>query len=45
VEGILLRRDSESKLVISIELIQRSLAISVCNFDVEAVARSSEVAA
>lgn len=45
VEGILLRRDSESKLVISIELIQRSLAISVCNFDLEAVARSSEVAA
>lgn len=37
VEGILLRRDSASKLVISIELIQRSLAVSVCNFDVEPV--------
>lgn len=45
VEGILLRRDSESKLVISIELIQRSLAISVCNFDVEPVTSCSPVAA
>jgi len=41
VEGILLRRDSERKLVISIQLIQRSLAISVCNFDVEPVTNYS----
>jgi transcription antitermination factor NusG len=45
VEGILLRRDSESKLVISIELIQRSLAVSVCNFDVEPVASYAGIAA
>jgi transcription antitermination factor NusG len=38
VEGILLGRDSDSKLVISIELIQRSLAVSVYNFDVEPIA-------
>jgi transcription antitermination factor NusG len=44
VEGILLRRDSEHKLVISIELIQRSLAISVCNFDVEPVANCAGLA-
>jgi hypothetical protein len=31
-------RDSDSKLVISIELIQRSLALSVYNFDVEPIA-------
>ena len=37
VEGILVGRDSDSKLVISIELIQRSLAVSVYNFDVEPV--------
>ena len=37
VEGILVGRDSASKLVISIELIQRSLAVSVYNFDVEPV--------
>src|SRR5207253_3143423 len=37
VEGILIGRDSGSKLVISIELIQRSLAVSVYNFDVEPV--------
>jgi transcription antitermination factor NusG len=34
VEGILVGRGSTSTLVISIELIQRSLAISVYNFDV-----------
>lgn len=38
VEGILVGRDSDSKLVISIELIQRSLAVSVYNFDVEPIA-------
>jgi len=37
IEGILVGRDSASKLVISIELIQRSLAVSVYNFDVEPV--------
>ena len=37
VEGILVGCDSPSKLVISIELIQRSLAVSVYNFDVEPV--------
>jgi transcriptional antiterminator NusG len=37
IEGILVGRDSASKLVISIQLIQRSLAVSVYNFDVEAV--------
>ena len=37
VEGILVGCDSASKLVISIELIQRSLAVTVCNFDVEPV--------
>ncbi len=40
IEGILLGRDSASKLVISIELIQRSLAVSVYNFDVEPVGGS-----
>jgi len=38
VEGILVGRDSATKLVISIELIQRSLAVSVYNFDVEPIA-------
>jgi transcription antitermination factor NusG len=37
VEGILVGRDSKSKLVISIELIQRSLAVRVYNFDVEPI--------
>src|SRR5208282_549087 len=37
IEGVLVGRDSASKLVISIELIQRSLAVSVYNFDVELV--------
>jgi transcription antitermination factor NusG len=37
VEGILVGRDSATKLVISIELIQRSLAISVYNFDVQPI--------
>lgn len=37
VEGVLVGRDSDSKLVISIELIQRSLAVSIYNFDVEPV--------
>jgi len=39
IEGILVGRNSASKLVISIELIQRSLAVSVYNFDVEPVGR------
>ena len=37
MEGILVGRNSDSKLVISIELIQRSLAVSVYNFDVEPI--------
>jgi transcription antitermination factor NusG len=37
IEGILVERDSSSKLVISIELTRRSLAVSVYNFDVEPV--------
>jgi transcription antitermination factor NusG len=41
IEGILMGRDSVSKLVISIELIQRSLAVSVYNFDVEPVGNYS----
>jgi transcriptional antiterminator NusG len=41
VEGILVGRDSDSKLVISIELIQRSLAVSVYNFDVEPIGSST----
>lgn len=40
VEGILVGRDSACKLVISIELIHRSLAVSVYNFDVEAVSNA-----
>ncbi|MFZ3189022.1 MAG: UpxY family transcription antiterminator [Candidatus Sulfotelmatobacter sp.] len=37
IEGVLVGRDSASKLVISIELIQRSLAVSVYNLDVEPI--------
>ena len=37
IEGVLIGHDSASKLVISIELIQRSLAVSIYNFDVEPV--------
>ena len=37
VEGVLVGRDSDSKLVITIELIQRSLAVSVYNMDVEPI--------
>ena len=41
VEGILVGCDSASKLVISIELIQRSLAVSVYNLDVEPIGSCS----
>ena len=37
IEGVLIGHDSVAKLVISIELIQRSLAVSIYNFDVEPV--------
>ena len=37
IEGVLVGRDSDRKLVISIEIIQRSLAISVYNLDVQPV--------
>lgn len=43
VEGILVGRDSASKLVISIELIQRSLAVRVYNFDVEPVSSCGQL--
>ena len=35
IEGVLVSHDSASKLVISIQLIQRSLAVSLHNIDVE----------
>ena len=41
IEGVLVGRDSDSKLVISIELIQRSLAVSVYNLDVEPIGATS----
>jgi transcriptional antiterminator NusG len=40
VEGALLRRGSESKLVVSIELIQRSVVVSLYNFEVASVSSS-----
>jgi transcription antitermination factor NusG len=43
VEGILIGRNSASKLIISIELIQRSLAVAVYNFDVEPIASYAAV--
>jgi transcription antitermination factor NusG len=42
VEGILVGRGSDSKLVITIELIQRSLSISVYNFDVEPISNAGK---
>jgi transcription antitermination factor NusG len=45
VEGVLLKREAENKLVISIGLIQRSLAISVHNFEVEPIAGCSGLVA
>ena len=41
VEGVLVGRDSDSKLVITIELIQRSLAVSLYNIDVEPIGSCS----
>jgi transcription antitermination factor NusG len=38
VEGTLIGRDSDRKLVISITLIQRSLAVTLYNFDIEPIA-------
>jgi transcription termination/antitermination protein NusG len=37
VEGVLVGRESDSKLVITIGLIQRSLAVSVYNMDIEPI--------
>jgi transcription termination/antitermination protein NusG len=37
IEGLLVGRDSDSKLVISVEIIQRALAISVYNLDIQPV--------
>jgi transcriptional antiterminator NusG len=45
VEGTLISRGPDSKLVISIELIQRSLAVSVYGCDVKPVGNSHGVAA
>jgi len=45
VEGTLLGRGSESKLVISIELIQRSLAISVYDLNIEPIGKCDGTAA
>ena len=45
IEGTLIGRGPDPKLVISIELIQRSLAVSVYGFDVKAVGSSRGVAA
>jgi transcription antitermination factor NusG len=42
VEGVLVKRASTSKLVISVELIQRSLALEVHNFDIEAIPSSND---
>jgi transcription antitermination factor NusG len=42
VEGVLVGRDSDSKLVITIELIQRSLAVSVYNIHVEPIGSCSD---
>jgi transcription termination/antitermination protein NusG len=45
VEGTLVGRGPEAKLVISIELIQRSLAVSVYDFNVKPVGGSRGIAA
>ncbi|MBV9180060.1 MAG: UpxY family transcription antiterminator [Acidobacteria bacterium] len=37
LEGILLRRDGEDRLVVSIDAIQRSLSISIKGYDLEAM--------
>jgi transcription termination/antitermination protein NusG len=43
IEGVLIGVNSASKLVISIDLIQRSLAVSVYNLDVEPVENPSMI--
>jgi transcription termination/antitermination protein NusG len=45
LEGVLVGRGPESKLIISIELIQRSLAISVYDLEIEPIGKSDVVAA
>ena len=45
IEGTLIRSGSQSKLVISIEMIQRSVAASVAESDVEPVLTPSPAAA
>jgi len=37
VEGILLRRNGENSLVISVDAVQRSLAVSINGYDLEAI--------
>lgn len=45
LEGTLIGRGPESKLVVSIELIQRSLAISIYGFNVESIGYANSSAA
>ena len=45
VEGTLIRSGAQSKLVISVEMIQRSVAVSVSESDVEPVYRAPDAAA
>jgi hypothetical protein len=45
IEGTLVGRGPGSKLVISVEIIQRSLAISVSDFEIEPVEKGNNVAA
>jgi transcription antitermination factor NusG len=45
IEGTLVGRGPGSKLVISVEIIQRSLAISVSDFEIEPVEKGNDVAA
>jgi hypothetical protein len=45
VEGMLIRSGAQSKLVISVEMIQRSVAVSVSESDVEPVYRVPDAAA
>jgi transcription elongation factor/antiterminator RfaH len=45
VEGMLIRSGAQSKLVISVEMIQRSVAVSVSESDVEPIYRVPDAAA
>jgi len=41
IEGVFIRRGAQSKLVISVEMIQRSVSVNVAASDVEPVSRPS----